>query len=73
MKFNPTGTLNVAIDASDIRDGDLVRCKNMRIDQQGQAKTRDGSAKLNSSAINTAMWWLEEMAGSRYAFSGTDI
>jgi hypothetical protein len=45
----------------------------MRIDQQGQAKTRDGSAKLNSSAINTEMWWLEEMAGSRYAFSGTDI
>jgi hypothetical protein len=73
MRFNPTGSLNVAVDASDLQDGDLVRCKNMRIDQQGLAKTRDGSAKLNSSAINTEMWWLEEMAGSRYAFSGTDI
>ena len=73
MKFNPIGTLNVAVDSSDIKDGDFTRCKNLRLDQQGQAKTRDGSAKLNSSAINTAVWWIEEMAGSRFTFAGTDI
>jgi len=73
MKFNPTGTLNVAVDSSDIQDGDFTRCKNLRLDQRGQAKTRDGSAKLNSSAINTAIWWLEEMAGSRFAFAGDSI
>jgi len=72
-KFNPTGTLNVAIDASDIRDGDFVRCKNLRIDEQGKARTRDGSTKLNASAINTAMWLIEEMDGNRYTFSGTNI
>ena len=71
--FNPTGSLNVSVDAGDIKDGDFVRCKNLRIDQQGLAKTRDGSTKLNTTAINTAVWHIEEQAGDRYAFAGTDI
>ncbi len=71
--FNPTGSLNVAADASDLKDGDFVRCKNLRIDQQGFVKTRDGSTKLNSSAINTDVWHIEEQSGVRYVFAGTDI
>lgn len=73
MKFNPTGSLNVSIDSSDIAEGDFVRCKNLRINQVGIAKTRDGSAKLNATAIDPAVWWLEEMDGDRYAFAGTNI
>jgi len=72
-KFNPTGTLNVSWDANDIGDGDFVRCKNMRIDQQGRAKTRDGCTKLNSSAIDTDIWHIEVQAGVRYVFAGSNI
>ncbi len=71
--FNPTGSLNVSADASDLKDNDFVRCKNLRIDQQGLVKTRDGSTKLNASAINTDVWHIEEQAGVRYVFAGTDI
>lgn len=80
--FDPTGVLNVAVDASDLpetTDGNnlssdsLVRCKNLRINQKGVAKTRDGSAKLNASAIATAIWWIEEQRGVRYTFAGTAI
>lgn len=80
--FSPDGSLNVATDPSDlpesgdgvnIRSGAMVRCKNLRINQQGVAKTRDGSTKLNSTAINTAIWWIEEQAGTRYTFAGTAI
>lgn len=80
--FTPNGTLNVAHDPSDLPEssdgnnlisGAMVRCKNLRIDQKGIAKTRDGSEKLNESAINTEIWWLEEQGGTRYAFAGTAI
>ncbi len=68
-----TGTLNIAADPSDIRDEDFVRCKNLRINQKGIAKTRDGSTKLNASAVDTAVWHIEVQDGSRYVFAGTDI
>ena len=71
--FNPTGSLNVALDPSDIKDGDFVRCKNLRIDQRGQVKTRDGSTKLNSSAIDTTVWHIEVQNGVRYVFAGNEI
>ena len=80
--FSPDGSLNVAIDASDLpetgdgknsQSGALVRCKNMRTNENGKAKTRDGSIKLNTTAIETAIWWIEEQGGSRFAFAGTQI
>ncbi len=76
--FSPDGSLNVAVDPSDLpeaegRSGALVRCKNMRTNENGKAITRDGSTKLNSSAIETAIWWIEEQAGSRFSFAGTQI
>ena len=80
--FDPSGTLNVAADPSDLPEtGDgrnassdaLTRCKNLRINQKGKAITRDGSTKLNATAINTAVWWIEEQGGVRYTFAGTVI
>ena len=76
--FSPDGSLNVAVDPSDLpeaegRSGAMVRCKNMRTNENGKAITRDGSTKLNTSAIETAIWWIEEQAGSRFSFAGTQI
>jgi len=80
--FSPNGSLNVAMDASDLPEtgdgksshsGAMVRCKNLRTNENGKAKTRDGSAKINTSAINTAIWLIEEQAGARFTFAGTII
>jgi hypothetical protein len=80
--FDPSGMLNVSADAADLpqsSDGNsissdaLTRCKNLRINQKGIAKTRDGSAKLNAAAIAEAIWWIEEQNGVRYSFAGTAI
>jgi hypothetical protein len=80
--FSPSGSLNVAHDPSElpeqsdgknISSGAMVRCKNLRLDQKGIAKTRDGSAKLNSVAIDTPVWWIEVQDGTRYAFAGESI
>jgi len=80
--FNPGGILNVAEDSTDLpqqSDGfnissdALVRCKNLRINLTGKAVTRDGSTKLNETALNTPVWWIEEQDGTRYSFAGTAI
>jgi len=80
--FSPDGSLNVAIDAADLpetgdaknsRSGALVRCKNMRTNEAGKSITRDGSAKLNTTAVDTDIWWIEEQGGSRFTFAGTQI
>lgn len=73
MILNPSGSLDVSSDPSELPDDGLTRCKNLRINQKGIAKTRDGSAKLNASAINAAIWWIEEQGGTRYTFAGTAI
>jgi hypothetical protein len=82
VQFDPSGQLDVATDpgdlpesagGTDIASSALTRCKNLRINQRGQAKTRDGSAKINASAINATIWWIEEQGGNRYVFSGTSI
>jgi hypothetical protein len=77
--WSPSGDLNVAHDPSDlpeqadgknISSGAMVRCKNLRLDERGKARTRDGSTKLNATAISTALTWLEVQAGVRYSFGG---
>ena len=81
--FQPSGILDIAQDASDLpessdgrnisSDGVVLR-KNLRVNQRGQAKTRDGSTKLNSTALGqTAIYWIEEQSGTRYTFAGTVI
>jgi len=81
--FKPDGSLDVATDPSDLPqtiddEKNLVstamtRCKNLRLDQKGVVKTRDGSFKLNSTAISTAIHKIIEQAGTRFAFAGTVI
>jgi len=80
--FSPSGNLNVSWDASDLpsqradnneSSGEMVRCKNLRIDQRGKAYLRDGSSKINAVALNTSIWLVEEMDGSRFVFAGTNI
>ena len=80
--FSPSGTLNVAVDSSElpeqadqgyISSGAMVRCKNLRTNEAGKAKTRDGSAKINAAAIDSDIWLIEEQSGVRYTFAGTYI
>lgn len=71
--FNPNGILNIAADASDLPDDALTRCKNLKVSEDGKRSLRDGSKKLHTSAINTAIWLLVEQAGNRYTFAGTNI
>ena len=82
VRFNPSGSLNVAVDASDLPEqadghnlasGEMVRCKNVRLNERGKGKTRDGSVKLNTTALKNPVWLVEEMAGDRYSFAGTAI
>lgn len=81
VKFLPIGFLDINTDPSrlpgevsgkDEVSGAMRRCTNLNLDETGVAKTRDGSSKVNASAVaQTAAWLLEEMGGIRYLFSGT--
>lgn len=71
--FSPDGTLNLSADASDLPDGAMVRAKNVRLNERGKARVRDGSVKLNATAISTPVWWIEEQSGDRYAFAAGSI
>ncbi len=85
--FKPNGSLDIATDPCDLPDtkgsmltGDngtvtseaLARCKNIRLDKKGNARTRLGTSKINSSAINSIRRIVEQ-AGKRYSFGGTVI
>lgn len=81
--FQPSGVLDIATDPSDlpetadqfnISSNALVRSKNLRRTQAGKAVTRDGSAKINTSAISDVeINWIQVMDSNRYAFAGTNI
>lgn len=82
--FNPTGTLNISWDAADLegqsdgnneQSGMMTRCKNLRVNQNGQLKTRDGTTTVNATAMHQDIWLVEEMStlGTRYTFAGTTI
>lgn len=51
----------------------MVRCKNLRIDQKGIAKTRDGTSDLNATAVELPIWHIEIQGGLRYTFAGEQI
>lgn len=70
MIFKPTGTLNVTTDPTIIGDGDMQRCKNLRIDKNGIAKTRDAKAKLNETAISMPSKIIEQI-GNRYSLGAS--
>jgi len=82
IAFNPNGILDVASDPSDlpqtvdkfqIASDSMQRCKNLRLDRNGMAKVRDGSTKLNSTAVGTPIHRIIEQGGVRYSFASTII
>jgi hypothetical protein len=79
--FKPSGTLDLATDPVSlpesvernmITSGAMQRCKNLRLDQNGVARTRDGSTRYNSVGINPISKILEQ-SGYRYAFGDGSI
>ena len=75
--FKPIGSLNVStdpsalteeVDGTTIISGDFQRCKNMRLDQMGVVKTRDGSTKLNETVVAHPIEYIIEQGGVRYTF-----
>ena len=80
--FKPTGSLDLSTNASDLpgsvdkngneTSGAMQRCKNLRLDENGVAKTRDGSTVLDSS-LSTYIHKMIEQSGYRYNFASTKI
>jgi len=83
VKFMPSGFLDIntdpallpaQLDGKNEISGAMTRCTNLNLDEPGVAKTRDGSRKLNATAIaQTNAHLLMEMDGNRYLFAGTVI
>lgn len=80
--FKPNGTLDIDTDPSDLPEesdgsnivsGSMQRCKNLRLDEKGVLRARDGSYKLNSTVLVGTMDFIIEQAGSRYVFGGEYI
>ena len=82
--FVPSGLLDISTDPADLPgessgpstvvSESMQRLKNLRVDQQGQVSTRDGSDKVNESSLEqTAIHHIREQAGVRYTFAGTRI
>ena len=82
VRFNPTGTLDLSTDPADLpsevsgkieTSGAMQRCTNLHLDRPGIAVTRRGSAKLNTTPIDTSITRIIEQSGNRYAFAGGGI
>ena len=73
MFFDPSGTLDVSTEPSDLKETDMQRCKNLVLDQSGELFTRDGHSKINASAIDTDISEIIVQDGDRYSFSGDEI
>lgn len=80
--FKPPGSLDISTDPSSLPErsdgktlvsGEMTRCKNLRLDQAGVLKTRDGSQKFTTNQINEAIDFIIEQNGDRYTFAGTEI
>jgi len=79
--FKPTGTLDLSTDPTSLpseadgrneSSGAMQRCKNLRLDENGVAKTRDGLTLLDSGLSGTPHNIVEQ-AGNRYEFTGSRI
>ncbi len=79
--FKPNGTLNIATEPTDlpqsvegsmITSGALTRCKNLRVENQGVLRLRDGSRRINTTAIESINNIIVQ-DGKRYSFSGGSI
>jgi len=78
--FKPYGQLDVSTDPSQLSQntdenggydsGAMTRCKNLRLNEGGIAKTRDGSTVLNAVAMDS-VGHIVEQDGYRYSFGET--
>jgi len=68
--FKPNGSLDLSSDPTEIPDDGLSRCKNIRLDHAGKVVTRDGSTKLNATALDAFVDHITIQGGDRYSFSG---
>jgi len=80
--FKPTGSLDIdtdpselpqSIEGTDIVSGAFKRCKNLRLDEKGVLKVRDGSYQINATALIGTMDFRIEQGGYRYVFGGEYI
>ena len=81
VRFIPTGELDINTDPSQLPSqvvdnteisGAMTRCTNLTLDSKGTAVTRNGSSKINSTAIDqTTPHLIVEMGGDRCVFAGT--
>jgi hypothetical protein len=71
--FKPSGSLDIATDPSDLPDDGMQRCKNLRLDEKGVLKLRDGSYKLNDTELIGTMDFVIEQGGNRYILGGKYI
>jgi hypothetical protein len=80
VKFIPTGTLDITTnpallpeetDGKSAKSGAMRRCTNLRIDEQGVARTRFGSTK-GATQIHAANAMIE-LSGDRYEFGGDEV
>lgn len=71
--FKPNGSLDITTDPTDLPDNGLQRCKNLKLDQIGIVTLRDGSYKLNGTAMIGTMDFIIEQGGNRYCFGGQYI
>ena len=79
--FTPNGSLDVTTDPSDLPEnaeqysmssGAMQRCKNLRLDESGVAKLRDGSVEQVDTS-GTTMWAVIEQGGVYYSCPGATI
>lgn len=83
LLFKPNGNLDIATAPTDLPTQSsgqgsvyseaITRLKNLRTDRKGQTTTRDGSSKVNSSALSANPNFLLEQAGVRFEFCGATI
>ena len=80
--WKPVGSLDLSTDPASLpvtvdkngneSSGAMQRCKNLKLDENGVAVTRDGSSVLDSG-LDSLIYEILEQGGSRYAFAGDEI
>jgi hypothetical protein len=70
LLFEPNGSLDISTDSTDLPDTGMQRLKNLRVDDVGILKLRDGSYKLNVTPVIGTMDFIIEQGGVRYVFGG---
>jgi hypothetical protein len=80
--FKPIGLLDINTEPTDLKQetdgrtivsGDMQRCKNLRVDEDGVLKTRHGGDVLNTITLDGTPDFCYEAGGYRYVLGGPYI